>query len=102
MIVRQDKTYETCSMYPNSNWYEGEANYVVDETTEEGQVLAQKIIEHAPYMKLVVEDGQLVDVTPTERPDPSIVNEPIDEEKIAMAEAIIDLESRISALEGGK
>lgn len=35
-------------------------------------------------------------------PEPVIVDEYIDEEKIAIAEAIIDLENRISILEGGK
>lgn len=35
-------------------------------------------------------------------PEPIIVDEYIDEEKIAIAEAIIDLEHRISILEGGK
>lgn len=34
--------------------------------------------------------------------EPEIVDEPIDEEKVAMAEAIIDLEFRLSQLEGGK
>lgn len=33
-------------------------------------------------------------------PEPIIITEPVDEEKIAMAEAIIDLENRISILEG--
>ena len=106
MIVRQDKTYETCSLYPNINWYENEDNYVVDETTEEGQILAKKIIEHSPYMELVVENGKLVDIIPLPKPDPPIVDEPVDDEKVAMAEAIIDLNNRISELEqkleGGK
>lgn len=31
--------------------------------------------------------------------NPPIINEPIDYEKVAMAEAIIDLEARLSALE---
>jgi len=35
-------------------------------------------------------------------PEPIIVDEYIDEEMIAIAEAIIDLEHRISILEGGK
>lgn len=34
--------------------------------------------------------------------EPQIVDEPIDDEKVATAEAIIDLDSRLSALEGGK
>ena len=102
MIVRQDKSYETNSMFLNYNWYEDEDNYVIDETTAEGQALAQKIKEHAPYMELVVEGGKLVDIIPKERPDPPMVDEKVDAEKIAMAEAIVDLESRLSRLEGGK
>lgn len=33
--------------------------------------------------------------------DPHIITEPIDEEKAAMAEAIIDMDARLSAIEGG-
>lgn len=102
MIVNKDGFYESRNDLPNTNWNEEEYEYLVDETTVEGQALAKKIFEHAPYVELVIEDGKLVDVTPTERPDPPIVNEKVDEEKIAMAEAIVDLESRLSKLEGGK
>ena len=34
--------------------------------------------------------------------EPIIIDDEIDEEKIVMAEAIIDLENRLSELEGGK
>lgn len=102
MIVRKNKTYETNSLFPNSNWYENEDNHVIDETKEENQELINKIKEHAPYMELVIENNKLIDVIPTDQPPASeskIVDEYVDEEKVAMAEAIIDLESRLTELE---
>ena len=81
MIVRKDKSFETNSMFLNTNWYDNEDNYVVDETTEEGQALANKIREHYPYFDIVIENNQLVDIIPTERP-PEPDPEPSLEEKM--------------------
>jgi hypothetical protein len=64
MIIRTDKGYEINSEYPNENWYENENNYIVDETTDAGKLLADKIKSKFPYYDLVVSDGQLTDVTP--------------------------------------
>ncbi|WP_333638223.1 hypothetical protein [Tissierella praeacuta] len=102
MIIRKDCTFETRMDKPNSNWYPDEDNYVIDETKEGNQELINKIKEHAPYMELVIENNKLIDVIPTDQPpapEPEIVDEYVDEEKVAMAEAIIDLESRIAELE---
>lgn len=44
-------------------------------------------------------EGNIVNITPLPRPDPAIEDEDIDDEKIAMAEAIIDLNMRIEELE---
>lgn len=99
MIVRKDKTYETNSMFPNTNWYDEEDNYVVDETTEDGRLLAQKIINNAPFMDLVIENGILVDIIPTEKPDPIIIDEEIDYEKVAIAEGFIDIDNRLKEIE---
>lgn len=98
MIINPvDKGYEQQSHRPNVCWKEGWI--LVDETTEEGKQLAQKIMDHYPYYELVLDnDGNLIDIVPTERPKPEIVVEEIDEEKIAMAEAIIQHEMEIQAL----
>lgn len=65
MIVRPNKGYETNNNKPNENWYENEPdNYVVDETTDTGKALADKITLNYPYYELVVENGVLTDVTP--------------------------------------
>lgn len=65
--------------------------------------------EYNPETQYLVSDGYEILVDKVIKkyrieniPEPEIVDEYIDEEKIAMAEAIIDLESRISVLEGGK
>ena len=89
MIIRHDKSYETNSLFPNINWYKSEDNYIVDETTEEGKLLAQKVIENSPYFEFVLDNnGNLVDVIPTERP-PQPVQPPTTEERLQMVEDTI-------------
>ena len=69
MIIRQDKTYETSSMFPNTNWYEDEDNYIIDETTEEGQQMAQTYIENYPFVDFE-HDGEFVsNVIVLEKPE---------------------------------
>ena len=95
MIVRKDKTYETNSLFPGINWYEDEENYVIDETKEENQELIQKIKEHSPYMELVIEYGELVDIIPTERPseqEPNLPEKPTIEE---LQEQVLELQEYI-------
>ena len=91
MIVFEDGRYAQNSKFPDRDWY-NEGNYVVDETKEENQWLIKKIEENAPYMELVVEDGELVDVTPTERP-PEPTPEPTQIEwlELNMYEAIAEV-----------
>lgn len=99
MIIRKDKTYEINSLYINTDWY-NEDNYVIDETLEENYELTEKIKANAPYMELVIKDNKLVDIIPTERPkpEPIVVNEPIDEEKAFLSEAIIQLSNKLEVL----
>lgn len=59
MIIRKDKSFETCSLYPNTNWYEGEENYIIDETTEEGQLMAKTYTENYPFVDFE-HDGEFV------------------------------------------
>ena len=89
MIIRQDKHYETNSLFPNSDWYE-EGNYVVDETNPENADLIQKIKENAPYMDLVIEDGEIIDIIPRPdlrpEPEPEHPKPPSLEERLAAIE----------------
>ncbi|TCM89590.1 hypothetical protein EV294_11255 [Paenibacillus sp. BK033] len=76
MIVRPDGTYESNSLFLNSNWYENETeNYVVDETTEVGQTLSVKIVSLYPFYNLIIEQGVLVDVE-TRDPLPGEIVDP--------------------------
>lgn len=59
---------------------------------------AQYIAMQLPATFEVNADGEIIDFTVIAI-DPEIVAETADEEKVAMAEAIIDLETRLSALE---
>jgi hypothetical protein len=65
MIVRSDGNYEIHEDKPSGNWYENQSdNYVIDETTNEGKLLADKIKSNYPYYDLIVENGELTDVIP--------------------------------------
>ena len=76
MIVKPSGDYEANSLFPNSDWY-NQGNYIVDETTKEGQLLAEKIKANYPYMELVIEKEQLVDIlplsVPKKEPEPDII-----------------------------
>lgn len=75
----------------------GSENIEVIEIAEENTEIRQKIYE-ATSISLDTKTKELIfDFTP---PDPVIEYEPIDEEKVAMAETIIALETRINELEG--
>lgn len=50
MIIRQDKSFETRSDKPNTNWYEGEDIFIVDETTEEGQLMVKNYTKNYPFV----------------------------------------------------
>lgn len=64
MIIYENKCYEMRSDMPDDDWT-GEALYVV----QDGSPLAAKIAEHCPYYDFVTdENGNLIDITPTERP----------------------------------
>jgi hypothetical protein len=62
-----------------------ENQFIIDDGYE---ILEDKVVK-----KYKVEDRPIV--------EPEIIDEYVDDEKVAMAEAIIDLEARLSVLEGG-
>lgn len=83
MIIFENKGFQTRSDKPNSDWT-GNALYVVPD----GSMLAQKVMENYPYYEFVLDEaGKLIDIAPTERPEPE--PEPI----------MPTLEERLSALE---
>ncbi len=65
LIHKNDKYYVERQDMPNENWI-GEEFYLVDSDSE----LAEKIRENHPYFEFVLDDdGNLIDITPTERPE---------------------------------
>ena len=67
LIHKNDKYYVERQDLPNENWI-GDDFYLVDSDSE----LAEKIRENYPYFEFVLDDnGNLIDVTPTERPEPA-------------------------------
>lgn len=64
MIVFKNKGFQTNSLYLDTDWTDT-ADYVIEDGTE----LAEKIINLYPYYDFVLDNqGNLVDVTATERP----------------------------------
>lgn len=64
MILYSDKRFITNSGYPNTDWV-GDADYVISDDSE----LAEKIKRAYPYFEYILDDdGNLVDVSETERP----------------------------------
>ena len=67
LIHKNDKYIVDRQGMPNENWI-GEDFYLVDSDSE----LAEKIRENYPYFEFVLDDdGNLIDITPTERPEPA-------------------------------
>ncbi len=110
MIIRQDKTYETNSSFPDSDWY-NEGNYIIDETIEEGKELAKKIKSNYPYYDLVIENNKVIDITLLEKPE--VPYEPTENEVLWQTitqlevdlmltnQELTDAEIQIEALEEG-
>ena len=104
MVIYKDKKYETNSMFPNGNFTDIADAFVVDETTEEGKALAQRVITAYPYYDFVIINGKLVDIIelPKPEPTPQPTREPtlaeLQEQQLAQAEAIAAIFER---LEGG-
>jgi len=94
MILRKTKDFDIHSSFPNTNW-ESDDSYIVDETTEEGKLLADKIKEHSPYFEFVLDgQGNLIDITPTERPPGPLPEATQDD-------YMLDLDFRLSMIELG-
>ena len=74
LIDKQNKSYCIRPDMPDVNWAPDDENYVfVNENTKEGRILMDKIIQHAPYFDFVLDEhNQLVDITPTERPEEAL------------------------------
>lgn len=69
MVVHRNKDFEQNSLFPNINYTSDLNAYVVDETTESGKKLTDKITKLFPYYDFVITDGILVDVTEIAKPE---------------------------------
>ena len=91
MAIIRDNLIETNSLFPDSDWYNDE-NEVIDETTEEGKALVEKILALAPAYELVRDaKGKIVDA----------VDDPVKRAEMEQrnAYATPTLEERVRALE---
>jgi len=68
MIIREDKSYETNSLFPNTDWYD-EGNYIIDETTEQGKQMAQTYIENYPFVEFEHDEKLVTKVIVLEKPE---------------------------------
>jgi len=65
MIVDKNcKAYSINSKFPNGNFTDNENVYIVDETTQEGKALKEKIIKNYPFFDFVEDtEGNLIDIS---------------------------------------
>lgn len=64
IIFKQTRGFQSRSDKPNENWTDEDV-FVVEDGTD----LAKKIIANYPYYDFVLDkEGNLIDITPTERP----------------------------------
>ena len=86
MVILSDKNVVIMPEFPNTDFTNGDALYVVDDNSD----LAQKVKDNVPYYDFVLDDrGNLVDIEPTERPAPVDPIEPITVDDLAVAVAEI-------------
>lgn len=63
IIYKNSKGFAINSMFPKENFTNDDNVYIVDETTEEGKLLKEKIVKNHPFYDLVIdENDQLIDV----------------------------------------
>ena len=84
-INKTTKSFETLFNSPRENWTDKNDVFVV----EDGSPLAQKIELNAPYFDFVLDSqGNLIDITPTERP-PEPIPGPTAEERLTATEGVL-------------
>lgn len=74
MILKKDKTFETHSNFPSTDWY-NEGNLIIDETTEEGQQMAQTYINNYPFVDFNAEGQQVTEVIILDMPEKPVPTE---------------------------
>lgn len=95
IIHKQTKSIEGQADKPNENWT-GEDNYFV---AEDGSDLAKKILLHSPYFDFVLgENGDLIDITPTERPPET---PPVPTEFEYLSNYLLNVDMRLVMMELG-
>ena len=87
MLINSEKTIIEVN-------YPLEGYWLIDETTDEGQLLAKKIRDNNPYFDFILDgNGDLIDIGPTERPaepPPEPTEIEILQEKVAMQDMVIE------------
>lgn len=72
MIIKKNKTYEICSLYPNTNWTGDKGNYIIDETSREGKELAQMYIQNHPFVDFEYDGEFVTNVIVLDKPEKPI------------------------------
>lgn len=81
MIIKKDKSFETNSLFPNTDWYE-EGNFIIDETTEQGQRMVQAYVENYPFVDFEANDKAITKVL--------ILDEPIKPKEVVGKEIVLE------------
>lgn len=92
IIYKNTKAFVINKNNPNENFADNinkDDVFVVNDNSE----LASKIFKHYPFYEFVLDkNNELIDILEVNEP---LIVEPVDQEKVAMAEAIIDLNNEI-------
>lgn len=92
IIYKNTKAFVINKNNPNENFAD-DANKDVVFVINDNSELASKVLKYYPFYEFVLDkNNELIDILEVKQ---SIIEEPIDAEKVAMAEAIIDLNNEI-------
>lgn len=83
MIIHKNPiSVEIHDDFPNTNFSNNPDVFVIDDRSE----LGKKISQNAPYFEFILDaEGNLIDITPTERP-PELLQPPTPEERLQALE----------------
>lgn len=111
MIINKNNDFKTCSKYPDTDW-ENKNNYIIDETTEKGKELFEKVLELYPCFKVVSDsNNNVLDIVLDKEKQNEISKEKEKENKIKCNEVCFEkfkietdfyimlLENKVSSLE---
>lgn len=76
IINKTTKAVQVRSDKPSTNWI-GNDYYLIDETTDAGKVLVEKVLSFAPNFDIVLENDEIVDIVQTQNKQNDVPEDPL-------------------------